>query len=419
MNNQNLAFFPSALVLMSLLTSATFVQATPTTSHAPGQYIVVFSDNVTDASTTAYEIALRHGFGIQHVYSHALKGFASAIPLAKIDILKKDPRVAFINEDRIVEAWGKPTGGSTTQPDQTIPTGILRIGSQTASSTGSGVTVAVIDTGIDLSHPDLAGAIIANKSCIVGKKSGQDDNGHGTHVAGTIAARDNTIGVVGVAPQANLAAVKVLNAQGSGTWSSIICGIDWVTANAAKYNIKVANMSLGGAGSSDENCGYTNNDALHQALCTSRDVGVTYVVAAGNESKNAAQSVPAAYDDTVIAVSALADSDGKNGGAGTATAYGADDTFSSFSNYGSIVDIAAPGVSILSTWLKGQYNTISGTSMAAPHVSGAATLYLQSHPVASWMIVRNALQSMGENIGMGHTDPSGLHAEAVLQAQSL
>ena len=166
----------------------------------------------------------------------------------------------------------------------------------------------------ELSHPDLKTNIIANKSCVSGAKNGNDDNGHGTHVAGTIAAIDNSIGVVGVAPEAKLIAVKVLNRNGSGTWSSVICGIDWVTANAVKYNIKVANMSLGGSGSSDNNCGYTNNDPLHKAICKSRDAGIVYAVAAGNETNSTNISVPASYNDTVITVSALSDSDGVPGG---------------------------------------------------------------------------------------------------------
>jgi subtilisin family serine protease len=284
---------------------------------------------------------------------------------------------------------------------------------------GTGIGVAVIDTGIDLTHPDLAANIVANTSCVRGKKNGNDDNGHGTHVAGTIAAIQNSSGVVGIAPEAKLVAVKVLNAQGSGTWSSIICGIDWVTANASKYNIKVANMSLGGGGSSDNNCGNTNGDALHKAICKSRDAGITYVVAAGNDGNNASNFVPAAYDDAVITVSALADSDGKSGGLGAATGNGADDTFAGFSNYGSIVDIGAPGVNIYSTWKGGSYNTISGTSMATPHVTGAAALYVKSHPGSSWTQIRDGLKAAGEALNAGHTDPSGLHPEPVLLAGGL
>lgn len=383
------------------------------------QYIVVFRDEVSDAGAAAKEMAALHGFGLLHQYGHALKGFSAAIPAAKLDALRRDPRVEFISEDKIVYASGK-AGQQTTQPAQIIPSGINRIGAPLNANKGAGVAVAVIDTGIDLSHPDLSANILsANKSCVSGTRNANDDNGHGTHVAGTIAAADNSIGVVGVAPQAKLAAVKVLNKNGSGTWSSVICGIDWVTANAALYGIKVANMSLGGAGTSDNNCGNTNSDALHKAICNSTAKGVTYVVAAGNNGANTANSVPAAYDDAVITVSALADSDGAAGGYGPATSYGSDDTFATFSNFGSAVDLGAPGVNILSTWKGGTYNTISGTSMATPHVSGAAALYIASHPGSLWTQIRDALKAAGEPLGSGHTDPSGNHPEPVLQTGAL
>lgn len=384
------------------------------------QYIVVFRDGISDANTAAQKIASTHGLGLLHQYNHALKGFSATISSAKLDAVRRDPRVEFISEDRIVYASGQSGQQVTAQAAQIIPTGVSRIGAPSNANKGAGVSVAVIDTGIDLSHPDLVANIASvNKSCILGTKNANDDNGHGTHVAGTIAATNNSIGVVGVAPGAKLVAVKVLNRNGSGTWSSVICGIDWVTANAASYGIKVANMSLGGAGASDNNCGNTNSDALHKAICNSTAKGVTYVVAAGNNNANTANSVPAAYDDTVITVSALADSDGVSGGFGSATSYGADDTFATFSNFGAAVDLGAPGVNIFSTWKKGTYNTISGTSMATPHVSGAAALYIASHPGSLWIQVRDALKAAGEPLNYGHTDPSGRHPEPVALAGTL
>jgi subtilisin len=386
----------------------------------PGSYIVVLKDGV-DADAASDELAAEHGLALGHVYRSALRGFSAHVPEARLARLAADSRVAFVSEDRVVEANVKPGAAAPapTQPAEILPTGIRRALADANANEGAGQTVAVIDTGIDLTHPDLKANIVANKSCIIGKKNGNDDNGHGTHVAGTIAALDNAIGAVGVASQAKLVAVKVLNAQGSGSWSSIICGLDWVTANAAALNITVANMSLGGGGSSDNNCGNTNNDALHKAVCRTRDAGVTIVVAAGNEATDAATKVPASYDDAVITVSALADSDGLAGGLGATTGYGADDTFASFSNYGNEVDLGAPGVKIFSTWKGGAYNTISGTSMASPHVAGAAALYLASHPGASWTTVRDALAAGGEVLGAGHTDPSGLHPENVLRADTL
>ena len=413
----------SAFIVTLAIAAGTFFTAASRASapedKLPGRYIVVLKDGV-DADAATDDLASKHGLALGHSYRSALKGFSAGVPESKLADLKADPRVAFVSEDRAVEALGKPgSSAAPSQPAQTVPTGIARAQAAANANDGTGIGVAIIDTGIDLSHPDLAANIVANKSCIVGKKNGNDDNGHGTHVAGTIAALDNAIGVVGVAPRAKLLAVKVLNSQGSGSWSSIICGLDWVAANAATYNIKVANMSLGGGGSSDGNCGNTNNDALHKAICRTRDAGVTVVGAAGNESADAATKVPAAYDDAVITVSALADSDGLAGGLGAATSYGADDTFASFSNYGAPVDIGAPGVSIRSTWKGGTYNTISGTSMASPHVAGAAALYLASHPGALWTEVRDALSAAGELLDAGHTDPSGLHAESVLNASAL
>lgn len=374
----------------------------------PGSYIVVLKDDVESPQDIANEMARTHGLSVEHVYAASLKGFSATIPQARLDRIKGDPRVQFLSEDRVVYAFA-----------QTTPTGISRIAASTNVNKGTGIGVAIIDTGIDLKHPDLQANIVANKSCIRGKKTGNDDNGHGSHVAGTVAAVNNDSGVVGVAPEAKLIAVKVLNAVGSGTWSSVICGIDWVTANAGTYTIKVANMSLGGSGTSDNNCGNSNNDALHKAICKSTAAGVTYVVAAGNSSDEASKFVPAAYDDTVITVSALADSDGQSGSLGSATSYGADDTFATFSNYGSVVDLGAPGVSIFSTWKGGGYNTISGTSMATPHIAGSAALYIKSNPGLSWFQVRDGLQARAETLNNGHTDPSGLHPEPVIKADNL
>lgn len=377
--------------------------------RAPGQYIVVLQDDVDNPGQVAQELAAQHGLGVGLVYEHALKGFSATVPAARLEKLQQDPRVAFVSEDRAV----------STQA-QVIPTGVDRINAENKVNTGAGVQVAVLDTGIDLKHAELKANIVGGKNCSSGSNY-TDGNGHGTHVAGTIAAVNNTVGVVGVAPSVKLWAVRVLNNAGSGTWSSVICGIDFVTSKAPANggSITVANMSLGGGGVSDDNCGVSNNDALHKAICRSRDAGVTYVVAAGNSGANAGQFVPAAYDDAVITVAALADSDGQPGGAGSATSYGADDTFASFSNYGSVVDIAAPGVNIKSTWKGGGYKTISGTSMATPHVTGAAALYVATHPGATWQHVRDGLVALGEVLGAGHIDPSGLHPEPVVRADAL
>ncbi len=343
---------------------------------AAASYIVVFEDGVaTDAKTLALERAM--GFVARFRYHAALNGFAARLNATQLARISRDADVAFVSADGTVKAT------DALQPGEQVPTGISRIAAATQSTAQgpASVNVAVIDTGIDLTHPDLNA--VAGKNCVNSNNPPQDDNGHGTHVSGTIAARNTGSGVVGVAPGTTVYAVKVLNSQGSGTWAQVICGIDWVTANASSKNIRVASMSLGGSGSNDGNCGASNGDAMHQAICNSAAAGVTYVVAAGNSGANFASFVPAAYPEAVT-VTAVSDSDGLPGGAGGAPGCRPsekDDWYASFSNYAGASDtpakshtIAAPGVCILSDWLGGGYNTSSGTSMATPHVSGTIAL---------------------------------------------
>lgn len=411
-----------------------------------GQYIVVFKDSVADVDVAENDIIAQSRGERLDSYRSALHGFSARLSDSELEAVKNDPRVEFVSEDRVVSIANRarspqadstrsrdgtppppstePSAQAVSSQSQTLPTGINRINAENKINKGQGVQVAIIDTGIYLSHSDLKANILGGKNCTKASGGYTDQNGHGTHVAGTIAALDNGVGVVGVAPSAKLWAVRVLDRNGSGTWSSVICGIDFVTSKAPANggSITVANMSLGGGGVSDNNCGNTNNDALHKAICRARDAGVTIVVAAGNNGADASTFVPAAYDDAVITVSALADSDGALGGIGSATGYGADDTFASFSNWGAPVDIGAPGVNIYSTWLSNGYKAISGTSMASPHVAGAVALYIATHPITSptsWSIVRDALVASGELLGLGHADPSGKHPEPVLQADTL
>jgi len=330
-------------------------------------YIVVFHDDEADAAGHAASHGRAYGLAISHVYSSAMKGYAAAIPDARLDDIRRDPSVAFLSEDRPVHAAA-----------QTLPTGVNRIDADLSSHFASNswsFAVAVIDTGSG-PHADLN--IAGGKNCSTGG-SFSDGNGHGTHVAGTIGAINNTTGVVGVAPGIPIYSVRVLDNRGNGSYSSIACGVDWVTANAAALNIKVANLSLEGAGADDGNCGNSNADALHRSICGSVAAGVTYVVAAGNDGRDLATIVPAAYDE-VLAVTAVADYDGQPGGGAAATCRaGTDDSAAAdFSNFAGPADeghtVAAPGVCILSTWKGGGYSTISGTSMASPHVAGAAAL---------------------------------------------
>jgi subtilisin family serine protease len=368
-----------------------------------GSYIVTLQPG-NDPEHDAPGLAREHGGQAGHIYKRALRGFSYEGTEEGAARLARHPKVRTVVPDRRVEATA-----------QTVPMGIRRIDgplSSTVSGDGAGavgVDIAVLDTGIDVDHPDLN--VVGGRNCSSGS-SYDDGNGHGTHVAGTAAARDDGSGVVGVAPGARLWAVRVLDSSGNGTWSSVICGIDWVTAN--RSTIEVANMSLGGSGSA----GSCTDGGLRQAICTSVASGVTYAVAAGNSAINVANYVPASFPE-VITVSALADFNGLPGGGASATCRAdQDDTLADFSNYGAGVDLIAPGVCINSTWMGGGYSTISGTSMATPHVAGAAALYLSEHSGASPSQVKSELQKAGNFNWLNSGDPDGSH-ETLLNVDAL
>ena len=406
----------TSLALLAAPANAQVPPAAPGT--VPGAWIVTLQPGQAP-ERVADEHARQHGAQVDHLYRHALRGYAARMPEQTAARVARDPRVASVQRDRVVTAAAPPNREPASSAAQSLPTGIQRINgelSRTVSGDGGGnvdVDLAVIDTGIDVDHPDLN--VVGGKNCVRGGKSTFDDgNGHGTHVAGTIGAEDDGEGVVGVAPGARLWAVRVLDDRGSGTWSSIICGVDWVTAN--RGTVEVANMSLGGSGTEPTAAGCSTGDALHDAICTSVSGGVTYVVAAGNDSADAAGFVPAAYDE-VLTVSALADFDGDPGGGAAATCRSdLDDTFADFSNHGPDVDLIAPGVCIHSTWKGGGYNTISGTSMASPHVAGAAALYRAAHDVPPEE-VRAALL-LAANAGWDNSDDGDPAKEPLLDVGS-
>jgi subtilisin family serine protease len=394
--------------LVVLLLGATF--AAPA---GAARYVVVLDEGVDPDAVAAYHEGFA-GVTVVHRYRHALNGYAAEVTPTALAALRADSRVDFVSADRVMRATA-----------QALPTGINRIDgelSSTASGNGAGsvnVNVAVIDTGIDPSHPDLN--VVGGKDCAPGVGF-NDLNGHGSHVAGTIAARDNAIGVVGVAPGANLYAVKVLTDAGVGLRTDIICGIDWVTSTRTDLdpnnNIAVANMSLGGGGTDDNNCGNSNNDAYHRAICNSTAAGVTHVVAAGNDGVDFRSTAPATYGE-VLTVTAIADFNGAPGGGAASTCRSdVDDTEANFSNWAVLAadqnhTIAAPGVCINSTWMVGGYNTISGTSMASPHVAGVAALCIATGactgtPAQIISKLRTDAQNYTTaNPGYGFTSPGG------------
>ncbi|MDQ3986741.1 MAG: S8 family serine peptidase [Actinomycetota bacterium] len=335
-------------------------------------YVVVFEEGVGNPQGVATHHARAFGAKVDLVYDSAVKGYAAELSAGQLSSVRSDPRVAVVSPDRKVTASDIASG-------ETLPTGLNRIDAELGSAFRTGGTnttpstpVAILDTGSG-PHPDLN--VVGGIDC-TGAGSYSDANGHGTHVAGTVAAGNSGSGVVGMAPGAPIYSVRVLNAQGAGYWSWIICGIDWVTDTTNHEFIPVANMSLSGSGSD----GACSTSALHLAICNSTAAGTTYVAAAGNSGTNFSRSVPAAYNE-VLTVTAVADFNGAPGGKAAPTCRSdVDDTAADFSNYTTVGSsdvshtIAAPGVCIQSSWLNGGYTSISGTSMASPHVAGALAL---------------------------------------------
>lgn len=416
----------------------------------PDQYIVTLREGV-NVKAFARELS-KAGGDVQHVFNDALQGLVYRGEALKP---RKDDRIAAIEQDRIVTTLAQtlPTGVDRVQVDQLLP-GVVNDGVQVSVD----VDIAIIDTGVAPSHPDLNVFAAGSRNFATGSPDWYDRNGHGTHVAGTAAAVDNTVGVVGVAPGARIWALKALGDNGSGYLSDIINAVNYVTANASQ--IEVANMSLGFQGQSS---------AFRTAIANSVAAGVVYVVAAGNSGADvyggdgvfgtSDDFGPASYPE-VAAISAMVDTNGRAGGGGSGTSYGQDDSFASFSNRsanvvannpvtspGKAIDLLMPGVNILSTWYNGGYATISGTSMASPHAAGLVGLYIAQngrdrdgdgdHDAADVYAIRQALinggvtqvsadglavqndpDGMKENIGWAPSvPPASVHDVAVTSIQ--
>jgi aqualysin 1 len=328
----------------------------------PGHYIVVLktdkSDDPSLSLKSANSLADTYGALVTDFYSYALTGFSAQMTEEQALKMSEDPSVEFIEEDSVMEI-------NVTQNNP--PWGLDRIdqsdrplsATYSYTATGSGVNAYIIDTGIRRTHTQFGGRALVGFDAIGDGRNSSDCNGHGTHVAGTVGGS-----TVGVAKSVRLFAVRVLGCNGSGSNSGVIAGVNWVTSNHIKP--AVANMSLGGGAST----------ALDTAVRNSIAAGVTYAVSAGNSNVNASNSSPARVAEAITV------------GSSTQT-----DARSSFSNFGSVVDIFAPGSAILSSWFTSDTAgaTLSGTSMASPHVAGVAARFLQSNPGASPATVRNAL----------------------------
>ena len=350
--------------LSNALSPAPLLNKAAGASYINDNYIVVFKDNVNDVDGETDQISKDYNVNSKYRYKHTIKGFSGTLSAIAVDALRSDSRVAYVEQDQIVHIVtvqsNPPSWGLDRIDQRPLPLN----SSYTYDQTGTGVDAYIIDCGILLTHTDFGGRAVTGVDEITPGGTATDGNGHGTHVAGTVGGSS-----YGVAKGVKLIAVRVLDNNGSGTTSGVIAGIDWVT-NDHTTRPAVANMSLGGGVST----------ALDDAVRRSIADGVTYCIAAGNSTADASTASPARVTEAV-----------------TVGATNINDVFASFSNYGPVVDISAPGVNITSDWHTSNTatNTISGTSMATPHVAGAVALYLQANPTATPAAVQSALKSNG------------------------
>jgi subtilisin family serine protease len=371
-------------LVLSLVGTALVSQAAPEPMQ---RKIVVFETGVNEP---AREALIKKFGGVEIKNLPLITGKAVLLPPKAVGTLAKQAGVLRIDDDVEVFALAKP---SPTQPAEVLPWGIDRIDADLVwgITTGDPVKIAIVDTGIDVKHPDLVDNLKGGVSTVWYTTSYNDDNGHGTHVAGIAAAIDNEIGVIGVGPKIDLYAVKVLDRRGSGYLSDVIEGLDWAIAN----RMQVVNMSLG-----------TDSDvqSFREAVARVNATGITQVAAAGNTGGSVIY--PAAYPK-VIAVSATDNTD----------------TIASWSSRGPEIDLAAPGVSIYSTYKGSTYKTLSGTSMAAPHVAGTVALVLTQtakcdadlNGTCSPAEVQQRLEATAEDLG--ETGKDNLYGSGLVDAE--
>ena len=367
-----------ALPLIAALI-ALCLPATASAVSVKDRYIVVLKDGA-DSSAVAKEHGRKYGVQDRLVYGHAIEGYAGKVPPGQLAKIKSDPRVAYVEPDGVAHATVTQTG-ATWGLDRIDQRALPLSGTYTYTQTGAGVKAYVIDTGVRLTHTEFGGRATSGWDFVDGDSNATDCDGHGTHVAGTIGGA-----TYGVAKGVNLVAVRVLDCNGSGTWSGVIKGIDWVTQNHQAGQPAVANMSLGGGAA----------QAVDDAVTASIADGVTYSISAGNSNANACNYSPARTPNA-LTIGATASNDAR----------------ASFSNWGSCVDWFAPGVSITSSYGTSDTATavLSGTSMSSPHNSGAAALYLQGNPTATPAAVRSALAS---NLTLGVVTSSNTAANHLL-----
>ena len=341
-----------------------------------GSYIVVLKEG---ASTSA--VSKRYGDKITHTYKAALKGYAAKMSEAEARRAAGDSAVAYVEQDRVVRALDTQSPVPSWGLDRIDQRDLPLNNSYTYPNTASNVTAYIIDTGIRVTHNDFGGRAVHGRDTVDNDNDASDCNGHGTHVAGTVGGTSQR-----VAKGVKLVAVRVLNCQGSGTLAGVAGGIDWVTSNHTS-GPAVANMSLGASGS---------NTTMENAVRNSIADGVTYAIASGNSNSNACNFTPARVAEAI-----------------TVNSTDRNDARSSFSNYGTCTDIFAPGRDITSAWHTSNTatNTISGTSMATPHVAGGAALYLGANPSASPAAVQTALKdnaTKGKVTNAGSGSPNNL-----------